>query len=135
MSTFSNNEPWLNWTIFLMASSIVMQCNNYSHTVQLKGNLIPTCMLQFENSQLKIASYIQFLNWCPLHSCTYPANRQACAPVNVTLTLNELLMKLTINSVNTMSCMCQSILESIDLLKSCSRAVMCSQYLTPYCLV
>ena len=62
----------------------------HKHMVQLKGNLIPACMLQVEY-WVKIASCIQYLNGHPLHSCLHQANCLACAPANVTLILNEIL--------------------------------------------
>ena len=58
--------------------------------VQLKGNLIPTRVLQVENSQLKKTSCIQYLNGCPLRLCPHHANHQASAPMNITFILNEL---------------------------------------------
>ena len=62
------------------------------HTVQLKGNLISTCILQLENSRVKITSCIQYLNGRPLRSyaCPDQANCQACVPANVPLILNKL---------------------------------------------
>ena len=59
--------------------------------VQLKGNLIPTHVLQVENSRMKITSCIQYFNECPLHSYQHQANRPVCASANVTLILNKFL--------------------------------------------
>ena len=55
--------------------------------VQLKGNLIPACMLQLENSQVKITSCVQYLNGRLLRSCLHQANRWMCVLTNVALIL------------------------------------------------
>ena len=74
------------------------------YTVQLKGNLIPVCMLQVEYCRVKITSCVQYLSRHPLRSCMHQANCLACAPVNVILILNELLNKTcNINSIYTMN--------------------------------
>ena len=61
--------------------------------VQLKGNLIPTHMLQVENSWVKVTSCVQYFNGHPLRSYPHQAKRRACAPTNVTLILNKPLNK------------------------------------------
>ena len=72
--------------------------------VQLKGNLIPTHMLQVEYCQVKIISCIQYLNRCLLCSCPHQANHQVCAPASVTLILNEILNEIyNINSIYMMN--------------------------------
>ena len=44
------------------------KCENFKLcTIQLKANLIPTCMLQAENCWVKITSCIQYLNRLLLH--------------------------------------------------------------------
>ena len=102
-------------------------------TVQLEGNLIPTHVLQVENSQMKITSCIRYFNGCPLHSCQHQANHPMCASRNVTLILNKLNLILIYYihdevgwSCKYYLCMFQSILELIVLLKSCLCAVACS---------
>ena len=61
----------------------------YQHTqlkvyvVQLKGNVIPTHVLQLEISHVKITSYVQCLNGGPLRLCPHQANHRTCVPVNV----------------------------------------------------
>ena len=44
-------------------------------TVQLKGNLIPSRVLQVENSWVKITSCVQYLNGRLLHLCPHQRNR------------------------------------------------------------
>ena len=53
------------------------------HTVQFKGNLILTHILQLEISRVKITSCVQYLNGHPLHLSPHEANRWACVPMNV----------------------------------------------------
>ena len=92
----------------------------HKHTVQLKGNLIPACMLQVECCWVKIASCIQYLNRHRLHSCLHQANCLACAPANVTLILNELSNKtFNINSIYTMNLQILSLYVLIDPLIHC----------------
>ena len=72
--------------------------------VQLKGNLIPACMLQVEYCLVKTTSCVQYLNGHPLRSCPHQTNYLACAPTNVALILNELLNETcNINSIYMMN--------------------------------
>ena len=61
-----------------------------SYTVQLKGNLIPACVLQIDNSWVKITLCIQYMNGHQSRSCSYQANCWAFTPTNVALILNKL---------------------------------------------
>ena len=63
--------------------------NNYVITVQLKGNLIPTQVVQVD-TLMKITSCVLYLNGCLLHLCLHQANHRACAPTNVALISNKL---------------------------------------------
>ena len=49
--------------------------NNVVITVRLKGNLIPSRVLQVENSRVKITSCVQYLNGRLLHLCPHQGNR------------------------------------------------------------
>ena len=77
---------------------------NTCDMVQLKGNLIPTRVLQVEYCWVKITSCVQYLNGHPLRSCPHQANCLVCAPANVTLILNDLLNETySITSIYTMN--------------------------------
>ena len=101
--------------------------------IQLKGNLIPTSMLQLKVFPVKITYIMRsILEWCPLRSCPHQVNRRAYVPANLPLILNKLfkwnLMLIVYTWWTYTHCLCmfQSILESILLLQNYSRAVVCS---------
>ena len=115
-----------------LEQSLVLAGQRDTTMVQLKGNLIPACVLQVENSWVMITSCVQYLNGHLLFLCPHQANRRVCAPANITLILNEHFNETLILIVYTWwtyeYCLCtfQSILESNALLKSCLWAVACS---------
>ena len=73
--------------------------------VQLKGNLIPACVLQVEYCRVKITSCVQYLNGRPLLSCLHVVNCLACAPMNISyIILYEILNEnYNISSICTMN--------------------------------
>ena len=128
-NTISINQTcWGQYLPGLKIMNLKWLVIDHCNTVQLKGNLLPAHMLQVEYCQVKIISYVQYLNGYPLHLCPHQANRWACACTNVALILNELFNEThNINSIYTINLrmlpLYQLILESIILLKSCSHAV------------
>ena len=92
------------WTYFCALLSFVWKWNktNSLWTSALYRNCIK--LLQVEHCQVKITSWVQYLNGNQLHSCPHQANCVACAPVNVAVILNELLKETyNINSLYTMN--------------------------------